>query len=103
LKVYNSTGTTLIGGNDDGRDFDSFTLNDSTATATSFDASLYMDLSAGTYYVRVASFNSASTGNYQLKLTADSSYTSTPPVFNSNFGADDTFYLDFDGHSATGD
>ena len=61
---------------------------------------MYDDLAAGTYVIRVEG-SSGTTGNYQLKITADSSYTSSVPVFNSDPGAADTLYLDFDGHSAT--
>ncbi|MEO6436127.1 MAG: pre-peptidase C-terminal domain-containing protein, partial [Tepidisphaeraceae bacterium] len=100
LTVFNSAGTVNLGGNDDGRDFDGFVLVDDNPTLTSRDSSLYLDLAAGSYVVRVSSFG-MTTGSYQLKVTSNSSYTASVPVFSSNPGAADTLYLDFDGHSAT--
>src|SRR5439155_25225200 len=44
---------------------------------------------------------SNTTGPYLLRLLADPNYTTTVPAFDSNSGAADTLYLDFDGHSAT--
>ena len=100
VTVYDSAGSVVQGANNNGRDWDDFTLNDTTATAVSQDSSLYLDLSAGSYVVAVSS-NSSTNGSYQLKLTSDSSYTASVPAFTSLPGATDTLFLDFDGHSAT--
>jgi len=104
LAVFDSTGAAVPNGtNNDGYDFQGFNVpTSSVPSATSFDSSLYLDLKAGTYTVRVNGFG-ATTGNYQLKLLADSNYTTTPPVLNSLPGAADTLYLDFTGHSSTND
>src|SRR5262245_4351272 len=68
LDVYDSTGGTVIGTNDQGYDFDNFVAPvTSVASATSPDPSLYVDLSPGTYIVRVMSFQSASLGTYELR------------------------------------
>ncbi len=98
LTVYDSTGSIVQGANNNGRDWDDFTLNDTTATPVSSDSSLYLDMNPGTYVVKVSS-NSSTTGSYALKLTADSGYMSSVPTFNSLPGATDTLYLDFDGYS----
>jgi len=101
LTLFNSTGTAQVDQNDDGRDFDTFHLNDTSATPLQFgDSAMYDDLAAGTYFIRVTG-DSGSMGNYQLKITADSTYTSSVPVLNSDPGAADTLYLDFNGYSAT--
>jgi hypothetical protein len=106
LTVYNSGGTTVIGTNDDGRDWDDFPLNDTSFTQVSVgnavDSSLYLDLTPGTYYVAVSSFG-GTTGQYQLKMSADSSYTASVPALSSKPGSGDTIYLDFDGHSGADD
>ncbi len=102
VTVYDGSGTTILGSNDDGYDFDTGYPAPAFRTGTSpaLDSSLYLDLNAGTYYVRVSSF-SATTGDYGLRLLADPNYSSTVPVFQSNPGAADTLLLDFDGHSDT--
>ena len=101
LTVYNSGGVTVLGSNDDGYDFEGFAMPaTSTADGTSPDSSLYLDLIPGTYLVRVSS-NASTTGAYQLKLLADSGYSSAPPTLNSNTTAADTLFLDFDGHGGT--
>jgi VCBS repeat-containing protein len=103
LSLFNSGGTAISGANnDDGYDFEGFTVpTTSTGDATSRDSSLYFDLAAGTYAIRVTSFNGTSSGAYHLRLLADSTYSASPPAFASNPGATDTLYLDFDGHAAT--
>ncbi|HYO07786.1 MAG TPA: SdrD B-like domain-containing protein [Tepidisphaeraceae bacterium] len=101
LEVYEGTGTNVIEVNDDGRDFETLSLNETTETALDYgDSSLYLDLAAGSYVIKLRAYNGTS-GSYQLKLTADSSYTAGVPVLNSLPGAADTLYLDFDGHGAT--
>lgn len=100
VTVFDST-QTAIGSNDDGYDFDTgypapfFTAGSSGAV----DSSLYLDLTPGTYTVRVNP--SSGSGNYVLRMLADSNYSSTVPVFDSRSGLTDTLYLDFDGHAAT--
>lgn len=102
LTVFDAT-QTVIGSNDDGYDFDTgypapfFTAGSSGAV----DSALYLDLAAGTYRVRVNPMSG--TGNYVLRMLADSGFSSTVPVFDSRPGAADTLYLDFDGHTATDD
>ena len=100
ITVYAANGNTVLGDNDDGRDFDGFVLNDTTATSINVDSALYMDLAAGTYYVSVSSFGNT-TGSYHFSAYSDSTYSSSVPVFQSNPGAADTLFLDFNGHSAT--
>ena len=100
VDVYNSSGTLVTGGsNNDGYDFQGFAAptGGGTSNGTSRDSSLYLDLSAGDYYVRVSG-NSSSTGDYQLRMLADNNYSSNVPVLNSSSGAADTLFLDFDGH-----
>ena len=100
LRVFNDTGSVEFGSNDDGRDFDTVALNETTNTTLLFgDSALYLDLNPGTYVVEMSA--PGTTGAYQLKLTADSLYTSSVPAFASLPGAADTIYLDFDGHAAT--
>jgi hypothetical protein len=100
LDVYDGTGATSFGNNDDGRDFDTIALNETTETPNLFgDSSLYLDLNAGTYVVKLS--GAGTIGSYHLKLTADSGYASAMPVFSSLAGAADTLHLDFDGHTAT--
>jgi hypothetical protein len=100
LTVFAADGVTQVGSNADGDDFETFPLNDTSGTSRSPDSALYLDLAAGSYFVRVSAASST-TGAYLLKVRADSSYTSTVPVFNSLPGAADTLFLDFDGHSAS--
>ena len=104
LTLFGADGTSFIAQNDDGRDFDTLLLRENLDTPLEFgDSALYADLAAGTYVLQV--FSWANPGDpvdpYQLKITANSSFTSSVPVFNSRPGAADTLYLDFDGHSAT--
>ncbi|PHS11692.1 MAG: hypothetical protein COA78_09260 [Blastopirellula sp.] len=101
IRVYNSSGT-QIDFNNNGYDFDGFKLNNTSSTSDSADSSLYSDLSAGTYRVSVEG-SSSSTGLYDFILYSETSYSTTVPVFNSNLGASDTLYLDFNGHSSTND
>lgn len=106
LKVFAGDGT-LIDANDDGYDFETFAapVNPTTSGhgAVSPDSSVYADLAAGTYYVSVESFNSASTGEYELRILADNTYSATVDTFSSNPGADHTLYLDFNGHLGIND
>ena len=104
LTLFGADGTSFIAQNDDGRDFDTLSLRETLDTPLEFgDSALYADLAAGTYVLQV--FSWANPGDpvdpYQLKVTANSSFTSTVPAFNSRPGAADTLYLDFDGHSAS--
>ncbi len=101
LEVFSSTNTTdAIAANDDGYDFDGFKLNDEAHTNASRDASLYADLDAGTYFVRVKGY-SVSSGSYQLIVEGSTEYSSNVPVLNSFPGAPNTLYLDFNGHSGS--
>lgn len=103
LQVFDSTGVTQLGNNNDGYDFQGFAVpTTSTPNASSFDSSLYLDLNPGTYVVRVSGFQNT-TGNYELRLLADAVYSAAPPTLNSFAGAADTLYLDFNGHSSTTD
>src|SRR5262245_5572048 len=100
VTLFNSS-STQIATNNDGYDFEGFAAPIiSTFNAASPDSSLYADLAAGTYAIRVTSSGSTS-GDYHLRILADPNYTTSVPVFHSNSGAADTLYLDFDGHSAT--
>ena len=58
LTVYDAAGSIVQGANNNGRDFDTFTLNDTSSTAVSADSSLYLDLNSGSYVVRVSSNSS---------------------------------------------
>ncbi|MFH1919863.1 MAG: hypothetical protein ABIP48_08270 [Planctomycetota bacterium] len=103
LRLYNSVGGAAIANDDDGYDFEGFDQPAaSTGDATSLDSSLYRDLGAGTYWVQVDGVG-ATTGDYYLRILADTDYAAAVPVFNSNAGATDTLYLDFDGHASNGD
>lgn len=102
VDVYDSNGTTLLGNNDEGYDFDTFVAPTSgVAQASTPDAALYLDLGPGTYLVRVTSALSQSFGPYQLRMLADTQYSATVPTFNSRLSAPVSLYLDFDGHTAT--
>ncbi len=90
------SGSTQIAENDDGYDFEGI----DPARGISRDASLYADLGAGSYEVRVTGFG-GSTGAYLLRMLFDTIYAAAVPVFHSLPGAADTLYLDFDGHSAS--
>ncbi|MFN4259069.1 MAG: FG-GAP-like repeat-containing protein [Gemmataceae bacterium] len=100
LTVLDATGQTVLGQNDDGYDFiTGYPAPKSWAGwGTAKDSSLYLDLSAGEYLVRVSGVN-GTTGDYRLKLLADSTYTNSVPVFHSYPQASATVYLDFDGHT----
>src|SRR5207253_668947 len=85
LDVYDSSGATLLGSNDDGSDLDGFTPPVSAqAQATSSDRSLYLDLGPGTYVVRMTSFQSASTGSYELRMLTESTYAASAPFLTSH-------------------
>lgn len=104
IDVYNAAGTTLLGSNDQGYDFRHFAPPDSgVSSAASPDPFCYLDLEPGTYLVRVASRLSGSAGAYQLRLLADSTYSTTVPEFDSLTGATVSLYLDFDGQSGSDD
>ncbi|HVK08484.1 MAG TPA: Ig-like domain-containing protein, partial [Gemmataceae bacterium] len=108
LRLYDAS-QVQIDQNTWGFDFDDFEAPATTTnapavppyanTSVHFDPSLYRDLQAGTYYIRVHAWN-FNPGNYNLRLLADTTYTATPPLFSSNPGAADTLYMDYDGHSA---
>lgn len=103
LQVFDSSGATQLGNNNDGYDFQGFAVPTTSAPgALSPDSSLYLDLAPGTYLVRVSGFQNT-TGNYELRLLADAVYSGAPPTLNSFAGAADTLYLDFNGHSSTTD
>jgi hypothetical protein len=91
------------GTSDDGHDFDGFDLNDVSPTDASLDSALYLDLDLGTYFVAVASSELLTSGLYRLKVYSESDYDSGIPILSSNPGASDTLYLDFDGHTSSGD
>lgn len=99
LRLYDSTGT-LITQNQDGYDFDTGWPAPTQAGPLTGDSALYADLNPGTYYVEVSG-DFSTTGNYLLKLLADTDFSNTIPVLNSNPTASDTVYLDFDGHADT--
>ena len=102
LDLLDAAGTT-IDSNDNGFDFDTgLPAQNAQPTTTSADSALYADLAPGTYLIAVSSAGNT-TGNYQLRITADSSYTNAPPALNSNPTAAATIYLDFDGHSSSSD
>jgi hypothetical protein len=96
----------IMAENSEGYDFDTFAapsvgLQDISDTGF-LDPSLYLDLPAGSYFVAVDGSGS-STGDYELRLLADVSDTSSVPALDSLPGATDTLYLDFDGHAASDD
>lgn len=102
VTLYSSNGTTVVASNDDGYDFEGFATPINTGSGPLLrDSSLYADLAAGTYFVAVTSFQSSSSGAYQLRLLADTNYSSTVPVLNSRPGAPNAYFLDFDGHAAS--
>jgi hypothetical protein len=104
VDVYDASGLTLLGSNDEGYDFDAWAAPVVPApAATSADPSLYLDLPAGTFFVRVSSFQSASTGAYELRMLADTGSANSVPVLDSRPGAPVSLHLDFDGHTATDD
>jgi hypothetical protein len=99
------TANALLGLNDDGFDFEGFDVPTTTvnrAIDVSLDSSLYIDLAPGSYQVIVRGLGS-STGDYVLRMLGDSTYTTTAPVLDSNAGAANTLYLDFDGYAAVDD
>ena len=107
LTLFNSSQVQVGAVIDDSFDFRGFDApldsRQSAIHAGFLDPSIYMDLTAGTYYLAIASsfVNPLSAGAYQLRLLADATYAASVPILNSNAGASDTLYLDFDGHAAT--
>jgi len=102
IDVYDASGLSLLGSNDEGYDFDNWSAPVSAVpVATSSDASLYLDLPAGTFLVRVSSFQSGSTGAYELRMLADTGAGPLVPPFASRPGAPVNLFLDIDGHSAS--
>lgn len=103
MALYNSSGN-LIASNDDGFDFQGFntpsTVKNTATAAGFFDPAIYADLAAGSYFIAIAGV-SGTAGDFKLRALADSNYSATVPVLNSNPGATDSLYLDFDGHSAS--
>lgn len=99
LQLFDVGGNSIMGAmNDNGYDFDGFTTPTmNTNDATSPDSSLYRDLMSGTYTIRVSG---AGTGNYTLRILADSNYSVTAPTLNSRTVATDTLYLDFDSYTS---
>jgi len=76
LEVLNSSGGT-VGSNDDGYDFQHYaTPTQSTDAGATPDPSLYLDLTGGTYFIRVTA--KTGSGSYQLNLLADTTYSSSP-------------------------
>jgi hypothetical protein len=100
IHLFNSS-TTEIANNNDGFDFEGFTAPPLSTGLAFPDSSLYMELGAGTYAIRVQSVGAVTNAPYHLRLLADSIFASSVPVFQSVPGAADTLYLDFDGHSAS--
>ena len=86
-----------VASNDDGFDFEVF----NPADGRSRDSSLYADLAAGNYQIRVEGFSGVSTGAYLLRLLFDTTYAAAVPVFNSLPGAAASVYIDLDGHAAS--
>ncbi|MCA9056035.1 MAG: PPC domain-containing protein, partial [Planctomycetaceae bacterium] len=82
VTLQRSNGT-QIATNDDGFDFEGINPVD----GRSRDSSLYADLAAGSYQVRVEGFSGVSTGDYLLRMLFDTTYSTTVPVFNSLPGA----------------
>lgn len=103
LNLYDSTALNILTA-DDGYDFEGFDPpTGSVSTFMSLDSSMYADLPAGTYYVSVNSYVNGSTGNYHLRILADPNYTAAPPALHSDASANDTLFLDFNGHAASPD
>jgi VCBS repeat-containing protein len=90
------SGATLVAENDDGYDFEGI----DPARGLSRDASLYADLSPGSYEVQVTGFGGSS-GAYLMRMLFDTTYSAAVPAFHSLLGAADTLSLDFDGHAAS--
>ncbi len=93
--------------NDDGFDFEGFSLPDRNVTSISElglqDSSLYVELEAGAYFVKVRGTNNT-VGTYELRMLADTHFDSTVPVLNSPHpNAPNTLLLDFDGHASSTD
>jgi RHS repeat-associated protein len=101
LTVFTLGGVPL-GDNNDGYDFDGFVPNDTTHTPSSFDSALYLDMTAGTYAVGIKGFGNSS-GAYKLTVQSNASYSASVPVLESNPGATDVLFLDFDGHASDTD
>ncbi|MFO0929913.1 MAG: tandem-95 repeat protein [Gemmataceae bacterium] len=109
LNLYDAGGNLLTtNAADDGYDFEGFAVpNTATADASSYDPSLYQELTPGTYYIGVSSYAGASAGNYELRILADNHFTTTPPAFTSPSystsiaEAPYTLYLDCDGDNGS--
>jgi hypothetical protein len=100
VTLFAADGTTQLDTNDNGYDFDTgYPSAASAATPTSGDSALYRDLDPGTYFVRVTGANNT-TGAYELKVTPDTRYSSTPIGLNSNPGARDTVHLVLNGYTS---
>ncbi len=105
IALFNSTGGIISNGvNDNGYSFFNYAPPSlvGSISSPSFDSSLYLDLQPGTYALRVTGTLNTS-GNYRLRMLADSNYSSTVPALNSLPGATDTLYLDFDGYAGAND
>ncbi|MBX7105933.1 MAG: DVUA0089 family protein [Gemmataceae bacterium] len=102
VDVLNGSGTTVLAGNDDSYDFDTFRAPISPVLAATIpDPSLSVRLSAGTYIVRVTSFGEETLGSYQLRMFADAGVAPNAPALSSLPGAPFVVLCDFDGASAT--
>jgi large repetitive protein len=99
LRLFDGNNT-QISFNDFGYDFEEFSVPETAILAPEWeDSALYADLQPGTYAIQVRAWNFRP-GNYDLRILADATYASSPPVFNSNPTATDTLYMDYNGHSA---
>jgi hypothetical protein len=101
LEVFDGSETS-VGSNNDGYDFEGFAAPIISGDAASSDSSLYLELEAGTYAVSVRNATDTS-GDYVLRILADDNFSGIVPVIESNNGAADTLYLDFDGHTSDND
>lgn len=107
LTLFAPNGATVLATNNDGYDFEGYALDDGdplngiapNEANPSADSSLYFDLDPGTYFVQVSRAG-AGIGDYDLRILADATYSTAPPVLNSLPTAADTLYLDFDGHAS---
>lgn len=117
LDLYYSS-QQLAGSADDNYGFWSFApkSTDSSLSATNNrNAAMYFDLPAGDYYIKVSALRSEGgikystdgttkvpMGAYDLIMAADTTYSTSPPAYDSNPGAGKTVYLDFNGYTGSG-
>ncbi len=100
LAVQNGNNITVTHASDAGYDFDTgFPFPFGVTDIFVDDPALYVELNPGTYHIVIGPF--AGSGDYEINIDISTNFSSTVPAFETNPGAANTFYLDFNGDSDT--